>query len=485
MAFGARVAAIELAGDDVRLAVIKSGGKLPAVLELISTRAAYETPEERNDALVRAVDEALGQIKSRPVACVLCASSLFTIVRQLSIPFRGQRRVGAAVPFELEPYLAFPLEDLMLDYNVVAEADGGTEVLAIGMRRSYLEEQKGLLEQCGVEVEAVNIDAVGLTGLWQAQRRQYKGLNAVLHVRGDGASLAITYNKTVAYLRPLSITAVQLFEQPGAAAREIQNTLRAFLANWRGEGEIASLHITGVRLHPEDKAAFSEALRLPVEDGVMLEGLKGAASAVERTGEDPGPNYWEAAVGVAASAAGVGPSLDFGRSSRDWRSSVRGLVTHVMFSACLTLLVLIGVALYYQQAATAFEFQSLQIQQEVDALITEVEQLAEEGLGDDINVDHFLDPPALNVLREISARMPGDKVTITKLEIQPVGMRRAWITITGEAASAAAVNEVYEDLRGSTLFRAAESPTINVVGNNTNFIIRLDRPGEELDNEAA
>lgn len=484
MALGAKVAAIEIDGDNVRLAVIKTG-KLPAVLELVSTRATYETPEERNGALLQAVDEALGLLKSKPAACVLCASSQYSIVRQLSVPFRGQRRVAAAVPFELEPHLAFPLEDLLLDFSTIAEVNGETEVLAIGMRRNYLEEQRELLEQCGVEVEAVNVDAIGLTSLWHAQRRQQKGLNAVLHVRSGSSSLAITYNKSLAYIRPLSLNVSQLLEAPAVAAREIQNTLRAFLAKWRGQGEINALHLTGINLREEDRAALSEALRLPVEDGVMLEGLKGAAQALAEHGEPDGPNLWEPAIGVAASAAGLGFGLDFARSGRSWRSGARGIITHVMFSSCLVLLILLGVAFYFQQAASAGNFEAATLQQEIDALTKEVEDLSTEGLGEGIDVEYFEDPPMLDVLKEISEKLPGDKVTITEIVMKPAGFRSAWLTVKGESSSAAMVSEVFANLQTSTLVKATEAPTINVANGKTNFEIRLDRPqAEETADEA-
>ncbi|MBI3117101.1 MAG: pilus assembly protein PilM [Candidatus Hydrogenedentes bacterium] len=477
----AKIAAIELNGDDVRVAVVKTGGRLPAVVELVGGRAVYVAPEERTQALARTVEEVLDKLKSKPSACVLCASSLYTIVRQLSIPFRGRRRVAAAVPFELEPHLAFPLDDLLLDYNVIAEVEGETEVLALGMRRSHLEEQIGILEQCGVEVEAVNVDSVALTGLWQAQSRAMKGLNAVLHLRQDSASLAITYKRTLAYIRPLSTNAAQFLENPAGAARDIQNTIRAFLAKWRGEGEISALHLTGVTLTAEDKEAFSQALRLPVEDVLLLPHLKGSIQALAGVGEDHAPNTWEPAIGAAAAAAGLGYALDFRRSERDWRGSLRSVVSHAMLSACLALLILIGVAFYFHQGAMTFQMQSAQYQGEVDALKTELESLSNQGLGTDINIEYFQDPPLLDLMREISQRVPGDKVTITEIEVKPPAARSAWVTIQGEASNAAAVTEVYGKLQGSTLFRAIQDPNVEVTGDKTHFTIKLDRPEEETD----
>jgi len=475
MLLSAKVAAIEFSGDTARLAVIKTGGRNPSILELHARTAEYEEPEQRFEAMVRAVDEVLAEIKNRPAACVLCVSSLYSIVRTLTIPFRGRRRVAAAVPFELEPFLAFPLEELLVDFKVVAEVDGETEVLAIGMRRSQLEEQVAILSEAGVEVEAVNLDAIGLTGLWHARQKGLKGLKAVLHVREESASLAITHNKTLAYFRPLMFGEAQVREQPAAVGREVQNTLRAFLAKWHGDGEFDAVHVTGLDFSDEEREALSEALRMPVTDQVLLGTLRGAEAAGEAGAL--APNAWEAVVGVAMGAEGGSFALDFKRHEHDWRASSRGVVTHLMFSACLALLVLIGVAFYYHQGAVSMRVEAAILEQQMDALQQELESLYDQGLPD-INFEYFMEPPLLDVLAEIAQKMPDTKVNITRIDVRSPVFQRYWISIQGTANNAGAVTEVYNDLRNSELFSVRDDAIINVVDAQTRFTIQLQRPDQ-------
>ena len=88
MAFGAKVAAVEFAGDEVRVVVAKTG-RTPGLLEAHAATAVYETPEERRDAMGRALEEALGRMHSRPTAFVFCADASRATVRTLTVPFRG------------------------------------------------------------------------------------------------------------------------------------------------------------------------------------------------------------------------------------------------------------------------------------------------------------------------------------------------------------------------------------------------------------
>jgi len=472
MLMNAKVAGIEFAGDEVRVVLVKAGGKRPTVIERHAVQAAPEGDgeEQQFEAMVNALDEALNALQTQPAAYVLCASCGYSIVRTITIPFRGRRRVAAAVQFELEPYLAFPIEELLIDYSTVAEIEGQTEVLAMGMRRAHFEHDLAILHAAGVNVEAVSLDAMGLTALWHAEQKGTKGLNAVLHVRDQCSILAITYNKRIAYFRHLPLTPEQLRESPAGAAREVQNTLRAFLAMWRGGGDIEQLHVTGLQFTEEERAGLSEALRLPVEDTLL-----GA-----NTEDADHPNYWEAAAGVAHSAAGGGYTVDFKRSQQNWQGAARGLIAHVLFSACLALLALLGWAFYYYQGTLKLQAEAEAFRSRLSTINEDIESLRAQGLGEGVNVDVFADPTLLEILREIGQKMPEDKVRIDNIEIASPGAHRGWISIEGRVGNSAVFNEVYRDLKTSELFRVEDEPEISLQGSETTFEVTAYRrkPGD-------
>jgi hypothetical protein len=282
MVVRAKVAAIEFDGDDVRLAVVKTGGRAPKVLELRERRAVYSAPEQRVDALVEAVKSIFTDLKTRPSAVVLCISSANSMVRMLTIPFRGVRKVASAVRFELEPYLAIPIEELAVDFSPVLEADGQTDVLAVGVRRALLEEQAGILQAAGVEADGADVDVLGMTGLWRGTQPRVKGLQAVLHIREKSSVLAVIFNKTLAYFRHLTFGAEGMRTNPSAAARDVQNSLRAFHGSWRVEGEVASLSVTGDFMDAGSAEAisawesFESHFEIPVSRINLLESLKAA-----------------------------------------------------------------------------------------------------------------------------------------------------------------------------------------------------------------
>ncbi len=481
MLLSAKIGAIEFVDNEVRVAVVKTGGRTPTVLEVQSRVAAYAEEEDRIPALVLAVSEAVDALKNPPVVFVLCASGRHSIVRSITIPIRGRKRVLAAAQFELEPHLAFPIDELLLDFNLVAEVDGETEVLAVGVRRTHLEEQRHILDEAGIEVEAVNLDAVALTGLWQSGRKAAKGLQAILHVRDECLSLAVLFNGTLAYFRNLPLKGNAVLESPQRVGREVQITLRAFLSKWRGGGEIADLDLTGLSLSPAEQDDLSTALRLPVHSASMLEGIKGSELILSRDDLPQGPNCWEGVIGAAFSGAGGSLALNFDQGSTNQASVVRAVAPHLVYASGMALVALLFWGAYYYIGANYYRGQVALLEAEIGKLDTEIAALEKEGLGQDVNVNFFRDPPMLDVLDDISKFMPESKVLITRVTVSPPGARSGWVTIYGSTTNAAHVGEVKAALEKSALFRVDSEIAQQAEGSEITFTVRVHRITEEGD----
>ncbi len=476
----AKIGAIEFAGDEVRVAVVKTGRKMPQLLDLQARKALYEDPADRANALTRALNEALDALKTQPSSYVLCIPCMTTIVRALTIPFKGVARVSKAVPFELEPHLAFPLEELLLDFDVIREADGATEVLAVGVRRNTLEEQLAIVRGASVDPEMAGVDVIGMTALWQATQKNVKGLRAVMHVREENSVIAILHNKALAFFRILHFGAERLRNDPGMASREIQNTIRAFLAKWTGEETIDSLAITGITLEPEALLHLESALGMQATTMVMLERLKGALKFAGTDEESRSANHWEAAIGVAYTAGGGGLSINLMRNTQDVHAAVRGVIAHLMFSACLALVFLLGCAWYYHESMLRNKTTTEQIKEEIAFLENEIETLSAEGLGEDVDIRCFSDPCLLDILKEINTTMPPEKVTLSQIRVSQPGARGGWVEITGSTGNASDFNEVFSALKKSQLFKLADDTNIRLQGERTTFRVRAFRPEEEI-----
>ena len=145
------------------------------------------------------------------------------------------------------------------------------------------------------------------------------------------------------------------------------------------------------------------------------------------------------------------------------------------------LLATAGPAIADADAQAAFGARVAALQDEIDGVSQAIEALEKEVLGQDVNADFFRDPPMLEILADIAARMPESKVLITRISVSPPGARSGWVTISGSTTEAAHVGQVIDELSKSELFRV--DPTVNqqAENNRVTFTVRVFRLAEEAD----
>ena len=491
MKLSAKIGCIELDADAVRVVVVKTGGARPVLLEAHTARAVYAEEPQRLEAMAQALREAVAAVKSKPALYVLSEGCQSAVARAITIPFRGHARVASAVPFELEPFLAFPIDDLIVDYGVIREAEGKTDVLAVGVRRVLLEEHIAIVDAAGVEIDSINLDVAGLTSLWLAGHKKTSGLHAQLHLLDTGAVFIVTYNKALAYFRQLNFEVDKFQQDPGAAAREVQNCIRAFMATWKGDPSLAELAVTGISPDPADREAFCDTIRIPV----TFEELRDTIKGVDRL---PAQNTcsWLPCIGVAYSAGGGGVAFEFRKDELAPPGGMRGMILHAAFSAALLLVVLAGYIGYcivdYRKNMAEVDRIGEQIWnlyaktfpesegvkggrlandvggvQSTDMFRLEYEASAE--AGSQISLDMLSRPPLLDILKELSEKLPRDKVLITDVKVQTSRGQKQLATVSGEVVDTQAFKQVFETLKQSTVLHVEDEPVRSQIAGKTKF----------------
>ncbi len=112
----------------------------------------------------------------------------FVSIRSLTLPFSESRRIEKVVPFEVEGLIPYPLEEVVVDYEVVETSDGKTRLVAaavpIGLLKGFLKQ----LAAIGIDPEAVELDAMALMNL---ARHLLPGKNAAAERSMEEGGLAV------------------------------------------------------------------------------------------------------------------------------------------------------------------------------------------------------------------------------------------------------------------------------------------------------
>ena len=85
--------------------------------------------------------------------------------RRLAFPFRDRRKIGPAVPFEVEGQVPFPLDDYFVDWEIVGQRKDETEVVATLAPRAEVGMLLETLRDAGLSPRIVEAEGLVLSNL--------------------------------------------------------------------------------------------------------------------------------------------------------------------------------------------------------------------------------------------------------------------------------------------------------------------------------
>jgi len=86
-------------------------------------------------------------------------------LRTLTLPFNDARKLEKVVPFEIEGLLPYPLDEVVVDYQVTDATEGKTNLLVAAVPRGLVKNYLEQLSRAGIDPEAVELDGLALMNL--------------------------------------------------------------------------------------------------------------------------------------------------------------------------------------------------------------------------------------------------------------------------------------------------------------------------------
>jgi len=159
--------------------------------------------------------------------CAVSIPATLFSCRNAQIPFSNPKKIRMVLPFEIEPFLPFPAEDLAFDFSVLgpgAEA-GRTEVLAAAVDKKRLASILEALSAVHIDPQRLTLSGLSLA-LWARKNADPGGFALCLDVGDTFGSLHIVDENRIRLIRsfPLPETAAA---RERALLRHVRTTLGA------------------------------------------------------------------------------------------------------------------------------------------------------------------------------------------------------------------------------------------------------------------
>jgi len=159
----------------------------------------------------------------------------------LQLPFSDRKRIGQTIGFEIENYVPWDLDEVILDYDVVSSGADGAHVFAAMVPRERVGELLGWLADIDVEPRDVAVDAVELSRLLPISEE----CEVILDIGASRTLICIVLEGRTRWVRSVDIgaDAFGLDGDPSEWLRHVRASLLA--AEESGAPPIDAVLVTG------------------------------------------------------------------------------------------------------------------------------------------------------------------------------------------------------------------------------------------------
>lgn len=112
------------------------------------------TDETNQDPLLIALGELRKQLAFEHAGAVIGLPADHVLFRTISVPFKDDKKIRQILPFELEPTLPVPVDDLVIDYQKASEG-ASTELLTVAIERRELENMMTTMAEARIAPQLV------------------------------------------------------------------------------------------------------------------------------------------------------------------------------------------------------------------------------------------------------------------------------------------------------------------------------------------
>jgi Tfp pilus assembly PilM family ATPase len=363
----ARAVGVEITEASVRLLSYEQGGDRGKILQFHQTAIPAEADVPWEDRAAKALKEAFAVSKAPRSRVVAAVDSGHAILREVTLPFKGEDQIRKTVRFELESLIHnHAIDELVVSYYKTGETDKGTLLLAAAVPKDVVARTLRVFEKAGVDPVALDLDVCAVFNAMKHAGAITDEPHLLVYGTSKFTKLILVEDR-----KPRSIRTIR-FALPGEAepAAElpgetpivivdpedgpsfqeldpaVQGTLveilakevARFLLAHAGTSSPSHILLAGDFEDPVPASKIEAATKIPVRTFNLLEAMDGAGDRSARVA---------APLGLALKGAGSDAlGMDFRQDEFQYRKKFDALKTTALVTAELLIVLLAAVTLH-------------------------------------------------------------------------------------------------------------------------------------------
>lgn len=255
-----QIIAIDIRDTFITAVVLDKGLKANTVTAC--SHASYNGDSTSTEGLENAITELIADIPRDNAILVLALPAHSSIYRTLTVPFKDDGKIRQVLPFELEPSLPMPVDELAIGFQKEIVADQA-QVLATTIEHRLLERYMKLFSDQNLQPQLVVPGSFPAVLSLIAHDAKLPEQALVLDVDNERSTLFALVSGRVCLVRSFQAS-IDTEGETEHLALKIRQTLTAFADAQAVDFSPSVIFLSGPRLDdPEAEARLSDALNLP------------------------------------------------------------------------------------------------------------------------------------------------------------------------------------------------------------------------------
>lgn len=204
---------IDIGSYSIKAALLERSLKAFRFIQFYERRIQYNdllSPEESVAVTLQGMVDDF-QLKADQIICGYPANQVSS--RLLTLPFGNLAKIDQSLEFELEGYIPFDLESLVLDYHVVRSAKESSDVLAVYSIKAPFADWLKRLQNSGIDPKIVTVESSEFLNLVCLGMVPPEGPYAILDIGHAKTNLVIGHGKQLGLLRSIAFGGKDLTER--------------------------------------------------------------------------------------------------------------------------------------------------------------------------------------------------------------------------------------------------------------------------------
>ena len=448
-------------------------------------RVPLEGPQDFGGTLAGSLEALAGEIDITGTKCIVSLPAGSVSFRTLRLPFRDEKKLRQILPYELEPQLPYPVEDLIIDYyrSGPGRVDS-SELITAAVKKTTIESLLAVLQSFRIDPAIITVGGFA-TALCLADTINQPENWILADIDKEDLSLFFTEAGTIKLARATRLPAFGEDHPATRVYRQIGRSLLACRDVYHFDFKADALFTNDPALiEPEHKPADSPLSGLPVDPTNLAKKI--SPRTIETGGQLPAPYLHDNALALGYLELSGLKGLDFRKGpferKKQWRKYRKSMIS----SGALALLVLI---LFFSNILVDTYY----LGKRADRLNHEIREVFKSALPD---ITRIVDPlqqlrikiqeskrhlalpvgankraRIIDLLNDLSSRIPGRiDVQMTRVVIGPDS-----ILVSGNTDTFNSVDDIKNRLERADFFKKVviSSANLEKAGNRVNFKLKV------------